>query len=111
MPDVTAHPTAQALALFGHGKLSDAQAATLAAHLETCADCRKAVAALPPDSFTGKVKAAKQGASSVPLSRTGTSPSPAAGAASLAGVPAELANHSKFRIIRELGRGGMGVIY
>jgi serine/threonine protein kinase/formylglycine-generating enzyme required for sulfatase activity len=28
-----------------------------------------------------------------------------------ANVPPELANHPKFRIVRELGRGGMGVIY
>jgi hypothetical protein len=27
MPDVSTHPTAQALALFGHGKLSEAQPA------------------------------------------------------------------------------------
>ena len=56
----------QALALFGHGKLSDAQAATVIAHLEACADCRKAVAGLPPDSFLGKVRAARPGAPSVP---------------------------------------------
>jgi hypothetical protein len=92
MPDVSTHPTAQALAQFGHGKLPEAQAATVATHLETCADCRQAVAALPPDSFLSKVRAA-------------------APAAPRADVPPELASHPKFRIIRELGKGGMGVIY
>jgi formylglycine-generating enzyme required for sulfatase activity/predicted Ser/Thr protein kinase len=114
MPDVSAHPSAQALALFGHGKLSEAQAATVAAHLETCADCRKAVTSLPPDSFVGKVRAAKPGSSSLLPSRPGASPSRAARPAPAAAprdLPAELACHPKFRIVRELGRGGMGVIY
>src|SRR5205085_4684738 len=63
------------------GRRSAAQAATAAAHLRTCAHCRQA------------------GASTLP---------PAAGPAK---VPPELADHPKFRIVRELGRGGMGVIY
>ena len=116
MPEISTHPSAQALALFGHGKLSEAQAATVAAHLETCADCRKAVAGLPPDSFLGKVLRRQARASSpLPPSRPDASPSMAgqspALAAAPAGVPPELANHPKFRIDRELGRGGMGVIY
>ncbi|HKI38363.1 MAG TPA: protein kinase [Gemmataceae bacterium] len=119
MPEVITHPTAQALALFGHGKLSEAQSATVAAHLETCADCRNAVAGLPPDSFLGKVRAAKPGGTVLPPGpapvRPAASPSmagrPAAPPAPPADVPPELANHPKFRIIRELGRGGMGVIY
>jgi len=112
MPEVSTHPTAQALALFGHGKLSEAQSATVAAHLETCADCRNAIAGLPADSFLGKVRAANPGAAPPP---PGGTPSvlglPMVPPAPLANVPPELANHPKFRIVRELGRGGMGVIY
>ena len=117
MPEVKTCPSAQALALFGQGKLSDAQAVTVAAHLETCAGCRKAVAGLPPDSFEGKVRGAARPSDTVLPPR----PSPARPAASpsIAGrpaappanVPPELVNHPKFRLIRELGRGGMGVIY
>ncbi len=119
MPEISAHPTAQALALYGHGKLSEAQAATVVAHLETCADCRTAVASLPPDSFLGKVRAAKPGGTKLPPGpspvRVAASPNmvgkPAPSAVPPANVPPELANHPKFRIVRELGRGGMGVIY
>jgi hypothetical protein len=119
MPDVSTHPSAKALALFGHGKLPAAQAATVAAHLETCADCCQAVAALAPDSFMGKVRDAQPRDGSVPPapapSRLGASPSlmgqAAAPAAPPADVPPELANHPKFRIVRELGRGGMGKVY
>jgi formylglycine-generating enzyme required for sulfatase activity len=114
MPDVSTHPTAQQLALFGQGKLSGAQVVTVATHLETCADCQKAVAGLPPDSLLGKVRAARPGGTALPPG----SPTPdtlrgalAERAAPVTGVPPELADHPKFRIIRELGRGGMGVIY
>ena len=115
MPDLISHPTAQALNLFGSGKLSEAQAATVAAHLETCADCRKAVAGLPPGSFEGKVRAARPSTSSPPTPRPG-GPASVMGKETAVGaappnVPPQLANHPKFRIVRELGRGGMGVIY
>jgi WD40 repeat protein/tRNA A-37 threonylcarbamoyl transferase component Bud32 len=115
MPEITAHPSAQALSLFSQGKLSEAQAKTVAAHLETCPGCRQAVAALPPDSFLGKVRAAQPGSSSLPPHRPGATAS-ASGQAprdttAPADVPPELASHSKFRVLRELGRGGMGVIY
>jgi hypothetical protein len=33
MPEISAHPSAKELALFGHGKLPAAQAAAVAAHL------------------------------------------------------------------------------
>src|SRR5262249_19040348 len=108
------HPSAQALALFGNGNLPEAEAATVAAHLESCTDCRQTVAGLPPDSFLGKVRAAKPDGTVLP---PGT-PGPDAVRGALAGpdvpvpdLPPELANHPKFRIVRELGRGGMGVIY
>jgi tRNA A-37 threonylcarbamoyl transferase component Bud32 len=111
MPEIGTHPTAQQLVLFGHGKLSEAQAATVAAHLETCADCRHTVATLPPDSFLEKVRDAKTSATMLPAG----APRPDAVREAVAGatpdVPPELANHPKFRIARQLGRGGMGVIY
>src|SRR5262249_49626896 len=66
MPEIGTHPTAQQLALFGHGKLSEGQAATVAAHLETCADCWQAVADLPPDSFLDKVREARTSAAVPP---------------------------------------------
>src|SRR5262249_5573427 len=72
------------------------------------------VAALPPDSFLGKVRAAKPGSSSLPPSRPGAAgsvPDQSAPTAPPPDVPPELANYPKFRIVRELGRGGMGVIY
>jgi hypothetical protein len=106
MPEVRTHPSAQDLALFGHGKLSEAQAAAVAAHLETCAGCRQTVAKLPADSFVAKFREAQPGASILPPTAR-----PPETDAVPRDLPPELAQHAKFRIVRRLGKGGMGVIY
>jgi serine/threonine protein kinase len=115
MPETVTHPSVQALALFSSGKLSEAQAVTVATHLETCADCRGAVEKLPPDSFLGKVRAAKPGGTVLPAPTGLPSGASVAGASGPAvpvpDLPPELVDHPKFRVVRELGRGGMGVIY
>jgi WD40 repeat protein/serine/threonine protein kinase len=103
------HPTAQQLALFGHGKLPSDLTATVAAHLEACPDCRRAVAELPADSFLGKVRAAHPEAATLPPDERLRED--AGGGAALGDMPPELASHPKFRIVRRLGKGGMGVIY
>src|SRR4029077_4102453 len=61
----------------------------------------------------GKVQAAKPGGTVLPPapSRPNALPAAAPGPAAPENLPPELANHPKFRIVRELGRGGMGVIY
>src|SRR5438132_13202373 len=114
MPDAVTHPSQQELAAYGLGKLPDRAAAGVASHLEACPACRQAVAGLPPDSFLGKVRAARPGGSALPpapaAARPGAATSLPGAAAAPAdppeGLPPVLANHPKFRILRELGRGG-----
>jgi predicted Ser/Thr protein kinase len=115
------HPAAEQLAAYGLGKLNAADTAAVAGHLETCAACRHTVQDVPPDSFIGLVRSARPAApQATPApgaspSLLGASPSVIGGPAPLPSdappAPPELAGHPRFRVVRELGRGGMGVVY
>jgi hypothetical protein len=62
-------------------------------HLSTCVECRRVVAHPTADSFVGRFRQADTNV-------------PASGNAKSEVLP-ELANHPDYRIVRELGRGGM----
>jgi serine/threonine protein kinase len=85
------HPNRDQLAAYSLGKLDDTETIAVVEHLETCDACRQTVLETPSDTFINAVQAAQ----------------PAREAA----LPPELVNHPRFRAVRELGRGGMGVVY
>src|SRR5690242_2062419 len=109
MPDAFSHPTPHALAAFATGKLPQAAAEVVARHLHQCDACRRSVGG-HSGSLLGKEHAPRPDATALPPASPGRVAPPSA-TSPFGNLPPELAEHPKYRILRELGRGGMGVVY
>ena len=102
MDSVSEHPPREQLVAFLGGQLSDADQAALANHVEDCDVCCQALREIPEDAFLVKLRAAHTPTSQGEQAAKAPEEEP---------LPRELTEHSKYKIGRFLGRGGMGMVY
>ncbi len=102
---VAEHPSAEQLRAYTQGRLDPADASAVEEHILACELCCRTLECVPADSFEERLRSAERAAFAT------TTDSTAATLADPPGVPPELADHPKYRVLGLVGQGGMGAVY
>jgi serine/threonine-protein kinase len=101
------HPSPEQLRSFALGQLAESQANEVEQHVATCATCCAALRGVPDATLLCRLRAAH----TMPGAPAGATMAPSGTVDQGLAVPPELANHPRYRVVKRLGAGGMGVVY
>ncbi|HUG18350.1 MAG TPA: protein kinase, partial [Planctomycetaceae bacterium] len=117
------HPQPEALIDFGLGKLDAEKSSAIEEHLSECEDCCETLLNLQDDTFTGLVRSLPKPSAktshdvtdgAVEREESGNAPTMLVSSDEsdeISELPAELKNHPRYRIVEQIGKGGMGDVF
>jgi WD40 repeat protein len=131
------HPSVEELTAFTLGTLDEEAQASVEAHVAACTSCQERAAVAPPDHLVEVVRrvrartgcggdtfaeaaaqvqtpvlfAAVAGTEALAPAVAPAAPAESGSPEVPAAIPPELAGHARYRVLRPLGAGGMGVVY